>query len=116
MGYSVWLMFQFPNVMKRFDMKEIRWCKQAFTLGRSTAAALLASGLMLTASMGYAQVTAAPSPTKKVAVQETQQMSVGVGEAFPDFTLMDQNNQPLALSKKLEDGPVVLVIYRSADW
>lgn len=34
------------------------------------------------------------------------------GDIAPDFTLNDQNGQPVTLSKLLEEGPVVLVWYR----
>lgn len=37
---------------------------------------------------------------------------VQVGEAAPDFTLTDQNNQTVTLSSARGQAPVVLVFYR----
>jgi len=41
---------------------------------------------------------------------------VRVGEKAPAFQLKDQNGQTVSLEKLLEQGPVALVFYRSADW
>jgi len=41
--------------------------------------------------------------------------SVQAGEQAPDFTLPDVNQQPVTLSDRLKDGPVVVVFYRG-DW
>ena len=41
-------------------------------------------------------------------------MSVDVGSKAPDFTLMNQDRQPVTLSKALGDGPVVLAFFPAA--
>ena len=41
-------------------------------------------------------------------------MSVDVGSKAPDFTLMNQDRQPVTLSKALQDGPVVLAFFPAA--
>ena len=42
--------------------------------------------------------------------------SVQVGERFPNVKLKDQEGKSFALNETLAKGPVVLVVYRSADW
>lgn len=42
--------------------------------------------------------------------------SIKVGDKFPSVNLKDQSGKAFDLSKTLKDGPVVLVIFRSADW
>jgi len=42
--------------------------------------------------------------------------SVQVGERFPNVKLKDQDGKSFALKETLAKGPVVLVVYRSADW
>ena len=37
-----------------------------------------------------------------------------VGDKAPDFTLLDQDGQPVTLSKVLEKGPVILAFYPKA--
>jgi len=37
-----------------------------------------------------------------------------VGDKAPDFTLLDQDGQPVTLSKALEKGPVILAFYPKA--
>lgn len=41
-------------------------------------------------------------------------MSVEVGCKAPDFTLMNQDRQPVTLSKALQDGPVLLAFFPGA--
>lgn len=41
-------------------------------------------------------------------------MSVDVGTKAPDFTLMDQDRQPVTLSALLQKGPVVLAFFPAA--
>jgi peroxiredoxin len=41
-------------------------------------------------------------------------MSVEVGSKAPDFTLMDQDRQPVTLSAVLQKGPVVLAFFPAA--
>jgi peroxiredoxin len=41
-------------------------------------------------------------------------MSVPTGARAPDFTLPDQNRQPVTLSRVLESGPVVLAFFPAA--
>lgn len=42
--------------------------------------------------------------------------SIKVGDKFPALTLKDQAGKAFDLNKTLKDGPVALVIFRSADW
>jgi peroxiredoxin len=41
-------------------------------------------------------------------------MAVDVGSKAPDFTLMDQDRQPVTLSAALANGPVVLAFFPAA--
>jgi peroxiredoxin len=41
-------------------------------------------------------------------------MSVAVGATAPDFTLMNQDRQPVTLSDELRKGPVVLAFFPAA--
>lgn len=41
-------------------------------------------------------------------------MSVEVGSKAPDFTLMDEDRQPVTLSAALQKGPVVLAFFPAA--
>ena len=41
-------------------------------------------------------------------------MSVDVGSKAPDFTLMDQDRQPVTLSSVVQSGPVVLAFFPAA--
>jgi glutaredoxin-dependent peroxiredoxin len=41
-------------------------------------------------------------------------MSVDVGSKAPDFTLMNQDRQPVTLSQVLQKGPVVLAFFPAA--
>ena len=41
-------------------------------------------------------------------------MSVDVGSKAPDFTLMDQDRQPVSLSAAVQKGPVVLAFFPAA--
>ena len=42
--------------------------------------------------------------------------SIKVGEKFPALKLKDQDGKAFDLTTTLKDGPVALVIFRSADW
>lgn len=39
-----------------------------------------------------------------------------VGSTIDEFSLSDQHGTSLKLSELLAEGPVALVVYRSADW
>ena len=41
-------------------------------------------------------------------------MSVDVGSKAPDFTLLDQDRQPVTLSSVVQNGPVVLAFFPAA--
>ncbi len=41
-------------------------------------------------------------------------MSVAVGSKAPDFTLLNQDREPVTLSRELEKGPVVLAFFPAA--
>ena len=41
-------------------------------------------------------------------------MSIDVGAKAPDFTLMNQDRQPVTLSEQLKSGPVVLAFFPAA--
>jgi peroxiredoxin len=41
---------------------------------------------------------------------------LNVGDVAPDFTLMSGSGTPVTLAELREEGPVVLVFVRSADW
>ena len=41
-------------------------------------------------------------------------MSVEIGSKAPDFTLVDQNRQPVTLSALVQNGPVVLAFFPGA--
>ncbi len=38
------------------------------------------------------------------------------GTVVDDFSLQDQNGTSHTLGELLEDGPIALVVFRSADW
>ena len=65
----------------------------------------------------HGQVTLEKAPADKAkAAVSVESKGVAVGKAFPDFELKDQDGSSFSLSKALKQGPVVLVVYRSADW
>ena len=68
------------------------------------------------AKAGSAAKAAAGSADKAKAAMSAEARSVAVGKAFPDFELKDQDGGSFKLSETLKKGPVVLVVYRSADW
>lgn len=75
----------------------------------------LALVVSLTGCQG--QLTLEEVPVKALAGQATaESRSVQVGEVFPNIELKDQDGKPFGMKKTLADGPVVLVVYRSADW
>lgn len=41
---------------------------------------------------------------------------LAVGKSAPDFTLKDQNNEPVHLAELLKKGSVAVVFHRSANW
>lgn len=67
---------------------------------------------------GYCQgqLTMEKTPAKAAGQATAESRSVQVGETFPNFELKDQDGKLFGLKKSLADGPVVLVVYRSADW
>ena len=82
-------------------------------------------GLALVISLGgcQGQVTmegaadvAGEVADKVVAKVTAESRSVQIGERFPNIDLKDQDGKPFALKETLAKGPVVLVVYRSADW
>jgi len=69
--------------------------------------------------MGHCQgqVTTKEAPAKVAAKKVTaESRSVQVGERFPNIELKDQDGKSFAMKTALAKGPVVLVVYRSADW
>ena len=75
--------------------------------------------LALAVSLGgycQGQVTTKEAPAKAASKATAESRSVQVGERFPNIELKDQDGKPFALKKALANGPVVLVVYRSADW
>ena len=77
-------------------------------------------GLALAVSLGgycQGQVTTKEAPAKATQAKVTaESRSIQVGERFPNFELKDQEGKAFALKDSLAKGPVVLVVYRSADW
>jgi peroxiredoxin len=49
-----------------------------------------------------------------VTTKGTHRMSVEVGAKAPDFTLPNQDREPVSLSEQLKNGPVVLAFYPAA--
>lgn len=49
---------------------------------------------------------------KKIAVSDMIENAINKGDKAPNFTLPDQNGDPVELYSLLEDGPVVLLWYR----
>lgn len=41
---------------------------------------------------------------------------LAIGKPAPDFTLKDQNNEPVHLAELIKKGKVAIVFHRSADW
>ncbi|MGH9173668.1 MAG: redoxin domain-containing protein, partial [Vicinamibacterales bacterium] len=41
-------------------------------------------------------------------------MSIEIGTKAPDFTLMNQDRQPVTLSTALQNGPVILAFFPAA--
>jgi len=41
---------------------------------------------------------------------------IAVGDKAPAFVLENTEGEELSLEKQLEEGPVVLVFFRSGDW
>ena len=68
------------------------------------------------AKAGSAAKAAAGSADKAKAAMSAEARSVQVGERFPNVKLKDQDGKSFALKETLAKGPVVLVVYRSADW
>ena len=75
---------------------------------------------VLFATGGCAQA----EPGKSDAAQDDGEAAPGstfdpglaVGQQAPAFRLLDQSGTEQSLAGILEDGPVALVFYRSADW
>lgn len=72
----------------------------------------LAAGALLLA--GPFAVRAASGEARELPASEAPGLPVGA--KAPDFTLRDQNGNPVSLHETLKRGPVALVFYRSADW
>ena len=69
------------------------------------------------AGYSHGQVTTKEAPAKAAESKATaESRSVQVGERFPNIELKDQAGEAFGLKKTLAKGPVVLVVYRSADW
>lgn len=84
---------------------------------------LALAALFFVQPQAFAQQTADPPKSKSgaaqtsaTAQQSVQSKSIAVGEAFPNFELKDQDGNVFRLKETLKEGPVVLVVYRSADW
>lgn len=89
--------------------------------GSWAALACLALLLLISGSSQLqAQTTATkPKPKADAAASKdagTAGKSIKVGQKFPSLKLKDQNGKAFDLTKTLKDGPVALVIFRSADW
>lgn len=80
----------------------------------SLAIAVLLAGYC----QGQVKLKDAPAkvPAGKAVGKTVESRSVQVGKAFPNFELKDQDGQTFSLKTTLKKGPVVLVVYRSADW
>lgn len=63
-----------------------------------------------TLAVGFLIIVALVNP----AIAQTQAVAkpVGIGEAAPDFTLMDHHGAKVTLSDSKGKSPVVLVFYR----
>lgn len=72
------------------------------------------SGQVKDDAKGSAAKSAKVSDTPKKVSAESR--SIAVGQSFPDFSLTDQDGDSFQLSQQLKNGPVVLVVFRSADW
>jgi hypothetical protein len=84
------------------------FCLVAYGTGRRTAGslALAVSALAWTGLHGFA-VTSMIAVPKDAAV-------VKVGDAAPDFTLLDTSGAPVRLADARAEGPVALVFFRGA--
>lgn len=51
-----------------------------------------------------------------IAANAQQASGPKAGSVVDEFSLQDQNATSLTLSELLADGPIALVVYRSADW
>ena len=57
------------------------------------------------------------APKEKATQQSTvASKSIAVGEVFPEIALKDQDGKAFSLKAALKNGPVVLTVFRSADW
>jgi len=69
--------------------------------GLFVAAAILAAGCQVNDSR---------------ATIDIDELGPQVGERVPDFTLPDQNGNPVSLASILRPNGAILMFYRSADW
>ena len=71
-------------------------------------------------SLVYSQsTTTKPKPQKTIKKGDAKAAagaSIVVGEKFPELKLKDQDGEMFDMAAALKDGPVALVIFRSADW
>lgn len=80
---------------------------------RSLRAGLHVAGLGMT----LLAASAAPaSPVQARELSAEQAPGLPIGARAPEFTLQDQDGNPVSLNETLKRGPVALVFYRSADW
>jgi cytochrome oxidase Cu insertion factor (SCO1/SenC/PrrC family) len=63
-----------------------------------------------TLAMGFVLIVALANAT--IAQTQTVAKPVGIGEAAPDFTLVDHRGNKVRLSDSKGKSPVVLVFYR----
>ena len=70
-------------------------------------------GLSLAIAIALATVTLMALEGKSAPEETT---GIKVGAKAPRFELVDQSGKRRSLEKLLEQGPVALVFYRSADW
>ncbi len=73
---------------------------------RFSVSALVVAGVTLAGSTWA--TGAEPAPEEKTGIK--------VGDRAPGFALEDQDGEERTLSGLLEDGPLAVVFYRSADW
>ena len=68
--------------------------------------------MALQSATAWAQATVALGPKDGANLPPADLTRIKVGEAAPDFTLSNQDGQPVTLSSYRGKQPVVLVFYR----
>ena len=95
-----------------------KWWSKAVSPAVVTCLALLF--LVASSSPVGAQGTATKPKPKAGSAAKADSGSAGssikVGDKFPALKLKDQAGKAFDLNTTLKDGPVALVIFRSADW